>query len=128
MEICQFKVYIQKDSLVVAFIDKIAELLRRLTDNPLSSASAGLNSKIVVFLIDSMVKGIAICSLNSSIPVQISEKAGILKTSASTFMENFQKKKYLKNELQIVRCFVWLFSLLHISMKLLMTSLKITTK
>ena len=39
MEICQFKVYIQKDSLVMAFIDKMDELLRRLTVNPLSSPS-----------------------------------------------------------------------------------------
>ena len=76
----------------MAFIDKMAEWLRRLTVNPLGSASGGSNSKFVVFLIDYMVKGVAICSLNSSIRVQISEKAGILKTSASTFMENLQKK------------------------------------
>ena len=77
----------------MAFIDKMAEWLRRLTVNPLGSASAGSNSKIVVFLIDSIVKGIGICSLNSLIRFQISEKAGILKTSASTFMENLQKEK-----------------------------------
>ena len=77
----------------MAFIDKMAEWLRRLTVNPLGSASAGLNSKIVVFLIDSMVKGIPICSLTLLIRFQISEKAGILKTSASTFMENLQKER-----------------------------------
>ena len=76
----------------MTFIDKMAEWLGRLTVNPLGSASAGSNSKFVVFIIDYMVKGVAICSLNSSIRVQISEKAGILKTSASTFMENLQKK------------------------------------
>ena len=93
MEICQFKVYIQKDSMIIAFIEKMAELLRRLTVNPLRSASVGPSPIFVVFLIGSMVKGIVICSLNSTIRVQISEKAGILKTSASTFMENLQKKK-----------------------------------
>ena len=36
MEICQFEVYIQKDSLVIAFIDKMAEWLRRWTVNPLA--------------------------------------------------------------------------------------------
>ena len=76
----------------MAFIDKMAEWLRRLTVNPLGSASGGSNSKFVVFLIGYMVKGVAICSLNSTIRVQISEKAGILKTSASTFIENLQKK------------------------------------
>ena len=86
MEICQ-------NSLFIAFIDKMDEWLRRLTVNPLDSASAGSNSKFVVFLIDSMVKGISICSLNSLIRFQITEKAGILKTSASTFMENLQKEK-----------------------------------
>ena len=49
----------------MAFIDKMAEWLRRLTVNPLGSASAGSNSKFVVCLIDYMVKGVAICSLNS---------------------------------------------------------------
>ena len=39
MEICQFEVYIQKDSLVMTFIDKMAEFLRRLTFNPLRSPS-----------------------------------------------------------------------------------------
>ena len=91
MEICKFKVYIQKDSLFHPNIDKMAEWLRRLTVNPLRSASVGSNPIFVVFLIGSMVKGIAICSLNSAIPVQILEKAGILKTSVSIFMENLLK-------------------------------------
>ena len=77
----------------MAFTYNMVEWLRRLTVNPLGSASADSNSKIVVFLIDSMVKGISICSLNSLIRFQITEKAGILKTSASTFMENLQKEK-----------------------------------
>ena len=74
MEICHFKVYIYKDSLVTAFIDKMAEWLRRWTVNPLGSASVGSNPIFVVFLFGSMVKWIAICSLNSAIKVQISEK------------------------------------------------------
>ena len=93
MEICQFKVYIQKDSLVMAFIDKMDELLRRLTVNPLRSPSVVRVPSFSFFLIGSMVKWKAICSLNSAIRVQISEKAGILKTSASTFMEYLQKTK-----------------------------------
>ena len=39
MEIFQFEVYVQKVSLVMAFIDKMAELLKRLTVNPLRSPS-----------------------------------------------------------------------------------------
>ena len=74
MEICQFIVHIQKDTLVIAFIDKMAEWLRRWTVNPLGSASVGSNPIFVFFLIGSMVKWIAICSLNSAIKVQISEK------------------------------------------------------
>ena len=49
MEICQFKVYIQKDSLFRAFIDKMAEWLRRWTVNPLGSAGVGSNLIFVVF-------------------------------------------------------------------------------
>ena len=71
MEICKFKVYIQIDRFVTPFIDKMAEWLRRLTVNPLGSPRAGSNSKFVVFLIDYMVKGVAIWSLNSTIRVQI---------------------------------------------------------
>ena len=93
MEICRIKVNIQKDSLVLALMDKMAEWVRRWTVNPLGSAQVGSNPIFVVFLIDSIVKGIGICSLNSFIRFQISEKAGILKTSASTFMENLQKEK-----------------------------------
>ena len=40
-----------------------------------------------------MVKWIAIFSLNSAIRDKISEKTGILKTSATTFFENFEKEK-----------------------------------
>ena len=56
MEICQLKVYIQKDSCVIAFIDKMAEWLRQLTVNPLGSIYVGSNPVFVVFLIGSMVK------------------------------------------------------------------------
>ena len=49
MELCRFKVYIQKDSLVIIFMDKMAEWLQRLTDNPLVSARVGSNPIFVVF-------------------------------------------------------------------------------
>ena len=54
MEICRFKVYIQKD-LVTAFMDKMAEWLLRWTDNPFVSARVGSNPIFVVFLIGSML-------------------------------------------------------------------------
>ena len=41
MKICQFEVCIQKDSFFIAFIDKMAEWLRRWTVNPLGSARVG---------------------------------------------------------------------------------------
>ena len=71
----------------------MAERLRRRTVNPLGSARVGWNSIFVVFLIGSMVKWIAICSLNSAIRAQTSEKTGILTTSATTFFENLDKEK-----------------------------------
>ena len=49
MEICKFKVYIQKDSLFHSNIDKMAEWLRRLTVNQLRSASVGSRPIFVVF-------------------------------------------------------------------------------
>ena len=71
----------------------MAERLRRRTVNPLGSACVGWNSIFVVLLIGSMVKWIAICSLNSAIRTQTSEKTGILKTSATTFCENLGRNK-----------------------------------
>ena len=56
MEIRQFKVYRQKDSLFLAFIDKMAEWLRRWTVNSLGSARVGSSPIFVVFLFGSMVK------------------------------------------------------------------------
>ena len=56
MEICQFKVYIQKDSLLLLYIDKMAEWLRRRTVNPLGIARVGSNPIFVVFLFGCMVK------------------------------------------------------------------------
>ena len=93
MEICQFKIYIQKDSLVIGFMVKMAEWLGRWTVNPLGSARMGSDPIFVVFLIGSIVKLIAICSLDSAIRIKISVEEGILKTSVSTFMENLQKTK-----------------------------------
>ena len=55
MEICRFKVYIQKDSFVTPFMDKMAEWLRQWTDNPLVSARVGSNPIFVDFLIGSML-------------------------------------------------------------------------
>ena len=74
MEFCRFKVYIQKDSLVTPFEDKMAVWLRQCTVNPLVSDCVGSKPIFVVFLIGSIVKWIAIFSLNSPIQVQISEK------------------------------------------------------
>ena len=92
MEICRIKVYIQKDSLVSALMDKMAEWLMQWTVNPLGSAQVGSNPIFVVFLIDSKLKTIGICSLDSAIRVQISEKTGILKTSATTFLKIKKKQ------------------------------------
>ena len=93
MEICRIKVNLQKDSLVLALMDKMAEWVRRWTVNPLGSAQVGSNSIFVVFLIDSMFKTIANWSLDSAIRIKISVEESILKTSVSTFMENLQKTK-----------------------------------
>ena len=49
MEICRFKVYIQKDSLVTPFMEKMAEWLRRRTVNLWVSACVGSNTIFVVF-------------------------------------------------------------------------------
>ena len=74
MEIRQFKVFIQKDSLFLSNMDKMDEWLRWLTVNPLGIARVGSSPIFVIFLFGSMVKWIAIYSLNSAIKVQISEK------------------------------------------------------
>ena len=52
----------------------MAEWLRRWTVIPFGSISVGTNPIFVVFLFGSVVKWIAICSLNSAIKVQIWEK------------------------------------------------------
>ena len=80
MKICRFKVYIQKDSLIIAFMVKMAEWFRQWTVNPWVSDRVSSNTIFVVFLLGSMVKWIAIFSLNSAIRIQLSEKSGILKT------------------------------------------------
>ena len=88
MEICHIKVYLQKDSLFLPNTDKMAKWLRRRTVNLLGSASVGSNPIFVVFLFGSLVNWIAICSLNSAIKVQISEKKTVFyKTLATTFFE-----------------------------------------
>ena len=51
MEIRQFKVYRQKDSLFLAFIDKMAEWLRRWTVYPLGITRVGSSPIFVVFFI-----------------------------------------------------------------------------
>ena len=56
MEICQFKIYIQKDSLFLPDMDKMAEWLRRRTVYPLGSARVGSSPIFIVFLFGSMVK------------------------------------------------------------------------
>ena len=49
MEICQLKIYIQKYSLLLAFIEKMAAWLKRLTLNPLGSICVGSNPIFDVF-------------------------------------------------------------------------------
>ena len=56
MEIYQFKVYIQKDSLFLPYIDEMAEWLRRRTVNQLGIACVGSSPIFVVFLFGCMVK------------------------------------------------------------------------
>ena len=56
MEIFQFKVYIQKDSLFLPSIDEKAEWLRRRTANPLGIARVGSSPIFMVFLFGCMVK------------------------------------------------------------------------
>ena len=51
MEICQFKVYIQGDSLFPPNIDKMGEWLRRWTVNPLGITHVGSSPIFVVFFI-----------------------------------------------------------------------------
>ena len=56
MEVCQFKVYIQKDSFFLPNIDKIAEWLRRRNVNALGIARVGSSPIFVVLLFGSIVK------------------------------------------------------------------------
>ena len=56
MESCQFKVYIQKDSLFHPYIDKMAEWLRPRIVNALGIARVGSSPIFVVFLFGSMLK------------------------------------------------------------------------
>ena len=49
MKICRLKVYIQKDSLFLPNIDKMAEWLRQRTVNPLGVARVGSSPIFVVF-------------------------------------------------------------------------------
>ena len=65
----------------------MTDRLGRRTVNPLGSARVGSSPIFVVFLFGSMVKRIAIWSLNSAMQVQISEKTGIFKTSFTIFFE-----------------------------------------
>ena len=62
-----------------------------------------------------MLKTIGICSLDSAIRVEMSEKTGLLKISATTFSKIKKNTKKLKKKLQTVRCFGWVVSLLHIT-------------
>ena len=94
MEICQFIVHIQKDTLVIAFIDKMAEWLRRWTVNPLGSASVGSNPIFVVFF--NWFYG----EMNSNLQFEFSnqssnirKKTVIFKTLATTFFEIKKKNK-----------------------------------
>ena len=80
MEICRIEVHIQKYSLLIAFMVKMAEWFRQWTVNPWGSARVGSNPIFVVFLIGSIVKLITICCLDPAIRIKISVEEGILKT------------------------------------------------
>ena len=70
----------------------MAGCLKRWTVNPLGSTSVGSKPIFIVFLFGSMVKWIAICSLNSAIKVQIWEKKLLsLKAQPPPFLK-FEKK------------------------------------
>ena len=66
--------------IIIDFMVKMAEWLRRWIVNPLGSARMGSNPIFVVFLIGTIVKLIATCSLDSAIRIKISVEEGILKT------------------------------------------------
>ena len=73
----------------------MAEGLRRWTVDPLGYTSVGSNPIFDVFLFGSMVKWIAICSLNSAIKVQIWEKKLLsLKAQPPPFLK-FEKNKLM---------------------------------
>ena len=68
-------------------------------DQVILALLVGSNLILVVFLIRSMVKWIAICSLNSAIRVEFSVKTGILKISATIFFENLEKNKITEEQI-----------------------------
>ena len=70
----------------------MAEWLRRWTVDPLGYTSVGSNPIFDVFLFGSMVKWIAICSLNSAIKVKSGKKKLLsLKAQPPPFLK-FEKK------------------------------------
>ena len=88
MEICQFKVHIQEDSLFPPNIDKMGEWLRRWTVNPLGITRVGLSPIFFVFFI--LFYG----EMNSNLQFEFSnqssnlrKKTVIFKTSSNTFFE-----------------------------------------
>ena len=87
MDICQFKVYIQKNNLILAFIDKMAEWLFRWTVNPLGFASAGSNPSYHFFIWfwGEMDSNFQLDFNNPS--SNLEKKTVIFKTSATTFFE-----------------------------------------
>ena len=93
MEICHFKDYIQNNSLFIAFIDKMAEWIRRWTVNPLGYTSVGSNPIFVVFFIwfygemDSNLQ-FEFSNQNSN----LGKKIVIFKSSATTIFEIWKKK------------------------------------
>ena len=99
MEICRIKVYIQKDSLVIDYMVKMTEWLRRWTVNPLGSAQMGSNPIFIVFLIGSIVKFIAICSLDSAIQIKISVEENNLKNVSKHLHGKFTKNKISEEQI-----------------------------
>ena len=128
MEICRIKVYIQKDSLVSAFMDKMADWLKRWTVNPLGSAHVGSNP-IFTHFNWFYVENDSNLQFEFRNPSSNLGKNWYLEYLSHNFLWKFRKKQNdLRNGYQ--QCDVLDCRLLYciFSWKQLMTSWKITTK
>ena len=77
----------------------MTERLRRWTVNPLGPARVGSDPIFVVFLIGSIVKWIAICSLDSAIRIKISVEENNLKNVSKHLHGKFTKNKISEEQI-----------------------------